>query len=269
MRRSRKSCGARVLGMAACAAGVCALASRPAAAQQPVQLDDEITFQSPQRWAFELRFGPYAPEIDSEFGGKAAPHESYFGDERRLMTQVELDYQFWHAFGSLALGVSTGYFRETAHPYVEPSPGSTPTDRSKADSTHLTLVPFGVGLVYRMDMAQRRWGIPLIPYGKLGLNYTIWSADDPDGEVATATAPGSSDKRRGRGGTLGWQVAGGLSLQLDFIDPDAARRLDTEVGINSTHLFIEWTRIELPAFGGEKKLHVGDTTWFAGLLFEM
>jgi len=45
--------------------------------------------------------------------------------------------------------------------------------------------------------------------------------------------------------------------------------MDRESGVNQTALFFEVTRYDLDGFGSGAALHVGDTTWFAGLMLEL
>jgi hypothetical protein len=233
------------------------VAAAPAQAQ-PTVVHDSERFRSPQCWAIELRFGPYSPEIDSQFkGAENPPHESYFGSKRRVMAQLELDYQFFQMFGSAAIGAQVGYFRETAKAF-----DVTGTKRS-ADTTALLLVPTSLQLIYRMDVPARRLGIPLVPYAKAGLSYTMWRVTDANGETAKGT-----DGKKGKGGTPGWQAAAGVALLLDFLDPGSARALDSDTGVNHTYLFVEFDRFEASGLGKKNALHVGDTTWLAGLMFE-
>jgi hypothetical protein len=248
----------RLLGLVALA--FCALAP-PATAQAQDILRDRQNYRSPQSWALELRFGPYSPEVDREFGQAATPHRDFFGTKPRLMSQLEIDWQFFQMFGTAAVGASVGFFRESARAFVQPAAGQ-PLEERSGDRTRFSLVPLSVLLVYRMDQAARVWNIPLVPYVKVGLNYTIWSVYDGNGNVARAEAPGG----RGRGGTPGWQAAAGISFLLDVIDPSAARELDSETGINHTYVFVEAAKVS--SFGGKGRLEVGDTTWLAGLLFE-
>ena len=76
-------------------------------AQEAAQVEGDTynRYRSPQRFAFELTFGPYRPDIDSEFNGARTPYKDYFGSGQDLLTRIELDYQFWHRYGSLAAGV--------------------------------------------------------------------------------------------------------------------------------------------------------------------
>jgi hypothetical protein len=238
------------------------LASAPASAQLVVQ-GANPRFGSPQRFALELRLGPYSPEIDEEFGGAKTPHEDYFGDDNRLMFQVEFDWQLYRhpAVGSVGIGASAGFFRETASsPFTA---GDDPNAQRSGDKSRLSLFPLAALAVYRADQMWRLWTIPLVPYGKLGLNYTFWNIYDGNDLVAEDTRGG-----RGRGGTLGWQAALGLSLVLDIVDLGSARELDSETGINHTHLFVEAVKYEASGLGQKNRLHVGDTTWLAGLMFE-
>jgi hypothetical protein len=247
---------------AALIAGLC-LAAPPAQAQLYRQPDP--AFRTPKNFALELRFGPYSPRVDDEFEGGAHPHETFFGTDRRLMTQLEFDYQFLTRFGSAAVGLSIGYFHEKGDALIE---SQRPNEQSPfaGDKTELSLYPAALLLVYRADQLWTRLGVPLVPYGKIGLNYTFWSVYNGNGEVARAGALGLSG--RGRGGTRGWQMAAGLALALDFIDSGSARELDSETGVNHTYLFAEWDKYQVSGLGQAGRLHVGDSTWVAGLMFE-
>jgi hypothetical protein len=248
--------------MRALVAAAVLLASAPASAQLVVQ-NAPTRFVSPQQFALELRLGPYSPEIDEEFGGAQTPHKDFFGDDTRLMFQIEFDWQLYRhpAVGSVGIGGSAGFFRETASsPF---NAGDEPSAGRSGDKSRLSLFPLAALAVYRADQLWRLWSLPLVPYGKLGLNYTFWNIYD--GNDLVAENPGGG---RGRGGTLGWQAAVGLSLVLDIIDLGSARELDSETGINHTHVFVEYVKYEVSGLGQKNKLHVGDSTWLAGLLFE-
>ena len=45
--------------------------------------------------------------------------------------------------------------------------------------------------------------------------------------------------------------------------------MDRESGVNQTAIFFEVARYALDNFGSSSALHVGDTTWFAGLMLEL
>jgi hypothetical protein len=251
-----------LLPAALAAACLLPFGARPARAQTTI-LHDSESYRSPQRWVLELRFGPYSPDVDSEFEGTKTPHRDFFGGKRRLMTQLEIDYQIFQGFGSVALGVQLGYFRENGLAFREPPAGEMASARS-GDNSRLSLYPFALLAVYRADQLWRRARIPVVPYAKIGLSYTLWSVYDGNDKVAESLEP----KGRGRGGTRGWQAAAGASLVLNVLDPGASRELDSETGINNTHLFFELARFAASGLGEENRLRVGDTTWLMGLAFD-
>ena len=230
---------------------------------------------SPRQYAIEARFSLYTPNIDSEFS-RTTPNAAVFGSKRRPMWQLEYDWEFLQKFGTLALGGVMGYYKENALacqltglqsdgtcPVVANDPSSGPS----GDNTGLRLIPLAALLVYRMDEAANRWHIPIVPYAKIGLNYTIWTITNGNGDVAWFTdSKGHASK--GQGGTMGWQAAVGLSLSLDFIDPGAARGFDADSGVNHTYAFFELDHIDGSGLYRKDVLRVGDDTWFAGLMFE-
>jgi MYXO-CTERM domain-containing protein len=205
---------------------------------------------SPHRWDLELRFGPYRPDVDDEFaqrGSPARPYEEVFGSSRRLMMQLEVDRQLVKlAGGTWALGVGAGYMR------AKGAALAADLKTASGDETALRLIPLSAALVYRAEALHDRFGSPLVPYAKLGLDCTLWQMSDS-----------SQSSRDGR--TFGWHAAAGVALDLTFLDPESTREMDRESGINGAAVFFEVARYDLAGFGSGSALHVGDTTWFAGL----
>jgi hypothetical protein len=226
-----------------------------------VEGDSYNRYKSPQRFAFELTFGPYRPAIDSEFDGDKPPHtpyKDYFGSGQHLLTRVELDYQFWRRYGSLGAGLSIGYFSVTGTAPIANMPGTLSGDQSQ-----LKVVPVALSAVYRFDYFLQERNFPLVPFAKLGLDWAYWQITDGNGNIADADSGG-----HGRGGTLGWHVAGGIALVLDFLDPDASHDFDQDLGVNHTALTFEFYHSDISGLGEANRLHVGDTNWTLGLLLE-
>jgi hypothetical protein len=234
--------------------------SFPSLASERSEMDDHG--RSPRSMAMEFRLGPYTPDIDSGLSNGATPGATVFGNGTHLLYQLEVDYDLLQSFGTLAVGVGIGYFRETAKAFVGTSDGASTGVRS-FDETALRLVPVSLLAVYRMDVLAERWNVPLVPYAKLGLNYTFWKVTDGNGDVATLPQGG-----RGAGGTAGWQASAGLALQLDILDPASMRELDSESGLNHMYVFCEYAHVDASGLGMGNRLHVGDNTWSAGLLLE-
>ncbi len=96
------------------------------------------------------------------------------------------------------------------------------TGLPSGDTSELKVVPFSLSAVYRFDYFLQTRDIPLVPFGKVGLDWAYWQITDGNGNIADDDSGG-----HGRGGTLGWHVAGGLALVLDLLDPDAAHDFDS------------------------------------------
>ncbi|HEX7505980.1 MAG TPA: MXAN_2562 family outer membrane beta-barrel protein [Polyangia bacterium] len=224
--------------------------------------DSDDHGRSPRTMAMEFRLGPYSPDIDSGLSNGATPQQTVFGTSTRLLYQLEVDYDLLKTFGTLALGAGIGYFRESAKAFIG-TPEGVSTGVRSSDETALRLIPVSLLAVYRMDVLAERWNVPLVPYAKLGLNYTFWKVTDGNGDVATLTRGG-----RGVGGTAGWQASAGLAFQLDILDPASMRELDSESGLNHMYAFCEYAHVDASGLGMGNRLHVGDNTWSAGLLLE-
>ncbi|PKN46205.1 MAG: hypothetical protein CVU59_06765 [Deltaproteobacteria bacterium HGW-Deltaproteobacteria-17] len=215
--------------------------------------------QSPIRWMWDLRGGLFVPDIDSEFGGGAKPYEDIFGSDPKMSWRMELSRQFYRGIGSLGVGADMGFFYRSGKALLE--------DGTKSgDTTSFILIPMGLKLVYRFDWFQTTYHIPLTPYGKAGLVYNLWWITDGDGAVATWDPDDGGGKARG--GTYGYEFALGLSLLLDFFDPESAGNLERDVGINNSYIFVEWTYNRSDNFGDDKALRVGGKTWMFGLAVE-
>jgi hypothetical protein len=215
-------------------------------------------YHSPRHFAFQLTFGPYRPDVDSEFTSGRHPYQDYFGSDGRLLSQIELDYQVFQKMGSAAIGLGVGFFHVSGA-----APNADHSGTLSADSSTLTMVPVSLSAVYRFDYFLQKNNFPLVPHAKLGLDWAYWQITDGNGEIAHDNAGG-----RARGGTLGWHAAIGLALVLDMFDPDAARSFDNEMGVNHTALVFEYGHYDISGLFESNRLHVGDTTWTLGLLLE-
>jgi hypothetical protein len=225
--------------------------ARPAAAE--IDLRTPGVVATPRQWNVELRFGPYRPDVDSEFanrGESARPYETLFSSSRHLMMQLEIDRQLSHRGGTWAMGVGAGYFNVTAAALTEN------LQSRSGDQTGLRLIPLTAVGVYRADLLRERWGSPVVPYAKAGLDCTLWRMSD-------------TSQANINGRTFGWHAAAGVTIDLSPLDPEAAGEMDRETGVNQTAVFFEVARYDLDGFGSGNALHVGDTTWFAGLMLEL
>lgn len=265
----------------------------PAAAQSfdPVELNaDHEEYHSPQHFALELKYGLYSPDIDATPGLTGRPFAELFNNQYgedpgarpagKSLFALEFDWQFWHPFGSFGLAASAGYSGRKSHSYeylikaedpnrpVSCTAGLNGDCVRSSDTTTLNIFPLTLQLVYRFDVLAERWNIPLVPYVKAGLAYYVWFMQKGDGNFARGLDSGDQGDARGYGGVPGFVVHPGLALLLDVFDKRAAQTLDSELGINHTYLFAEFSYVNISGLGFKDKLVLSDATWNAGLAFE-
>jgi hypothetical protein len=211
-------------------------------------------FESKQQFAFELRFGPYRPNIDQAFPA-ARPYANVFSDDKRVFAGIEFDWQVVRIpmVGTIGPGFGLGYTHMSAAARLQG------TNELAAEDTSLTLMPtYGVG-VLRIDTLARDTAVPLVVYGKAGLGLGFYKMGNDLGTQA-------------KGHTWGMHYALGAMFLLDSLDEFAATQLDNEMGINNSYLYLEWMMSRLDGFGhgnDRSVLNIGTDTWIAGIAFEM
>lgn len=234
--------------------------SRGAAAQADIH--DRLGGDSPRSLMFELKFGPYQPNIDSEFDGSGGPYHDLFGGDDLLLSTLQVEYEFYQTWGCLAAGVGIGYSGASGKGLM--SGGTKATE-----ATSLHLIPMNASLSYHLDIFATRWSVPLVPYVRVGFDYVLWWTTDGLGDVSDWAADEDSSTRPGYGGVWGWHVGGGLKLLLDIIAPTMARTFDIELGVNNTYLFGEVLYLSADDFGSGDSLRLGDLTFAFGIAFEI
>jgi hypothetical protein len=215
--------------------------------------------ESPQRFAFELRMGPYVPRIDEEFQGKT-PFKDTFGSGKGFHIGAEVDWQALRIpyFGSLGPGFSWAYTSRSAKAKISGS------GQESAEETKLSILPMSLVGVLRVDALTRELGVPLVPYGKAGLGLGLWSISTEQGVV-------TRDGVRGRGRSWGTHLALGGMLHLDFLEPGTALAFDDEMGVNNSYLFFEWMWSDLGSSSlleNKPQMRVGTSGWVLGLALE-
>jgi len=222
------------------------LAATPARAQED---------ESPQRFAVELKFGPYYPDVDTE-PGVGSPYQDVFGEKQTFMFLAEFDWQFLRLPGvNLGIGLLAGYFQDTGK-------GLDPDTGERAgEETQLKVLPGHFDAIVRVDALPRYTKVPLVPFVKAGVSYYIWWVENGRGI-------GRYDGTTGYGGTWGWNFSAGMMLLLDFFEPSAARTFDQEAGVNNSYLYADFFMARIDNFGDRNKLNLSDYTWTVGLAIE-
>lgn len=229
---------------------------------------------SKQRFAAEVKLGPYLPEIDARYSGPGlGPYATIFGrtdshgratkqPRMGIMPAVHFEWQFAYFAGTLGLGVQVAFFRDKAQAlFAKPKAGEYL--RSAADQVTFFMAPISLMLVYRFELLADFYKVPIVPYAKAGLTYALWRMKDGSGKTAVNSAG-----KKGAGGVVGWQINPGVALRMDFIEPGSAKKLDQVTGINHTYLFGELQITRLRNFGIGNSIDLGDKTFLAGLAIE-
>lgn len=224
---------------------------------------------SSQYFAFELRFGGYYPQVDQEPAlGGATPYKSIIKDGGpQFYIGLELDFLPLRIpyVGTFGPGIGWGYTRASKKAKFSAEAGPDRAGTESGDTTGLTIMPMYGVAVLRVDEFMRRWGIPVVPFAKLGFGLGTWTANTNAG---TETY-GSGDKAiKGSGISYGLHYGLGGAISLNFLDPAAARRLDQNTGVNHVYLMGEW--MNNTAIGRMSKgMYIGSSSWVVGLAVDM
>jgi hypothetical protein len=249
------------LALAACLAVALGASSARADDETGVLLvASHKSYETPERFLLEVRFGLYHPRVDADPAlHGATPYESTFGDTANFEIATEFDwlaYRIPH-LGTIGPGFGAGYTEASAlAPLVTPQPNGM---NLSGESTSLTIFPMYGVFVLRADVIDRELRVPLVPYAKFGLGWALWRASNSAGTSV------SSNGVVGEGTTLGLHGAIGLSVDLNFLDRAAARGFDNAMGVNHTYAFVEAFWANLSGLGQAHALNVGAYTWSAGL----
>jgi len=215
--------------------------------------------ESPRSGSFDLRFGGYRPDIDSEFGGTATPYANAFGTSNALMVQALFARSLFLSDAvTVDLGFGVGYWEKYGV-------GVNPVDGSIGDHTSMRVLPLTLAATARLDWLFSQAGVPLAPYLRASIHDYLWWTYAGGGSVAVGATG-----QHGSGQTLGWSVTGGVGLVLDFFDGQLAREMDFDTGINHTILFVDVTKAWVDDFGSKSSWNLSpdaSLVWSLGLMF--
>ncbi len=197
---------------------------------------------SPEHFGFELRVGMYQPLSL----GEAFSSPDYFGGDIGPEMSMQIHYYPGRIpyLGLIGVGLGLGWSQWDTN---RPGGGATDTERNVFEI--IVLQPM---VQWRFDTLAREARIPIVLTPKLGFDFAHWLTD----------GSGSTPD----GWSIGPRFAIKLSLELDFLEPRAARQLDEEWGINHSELFAEFYY----SMAGDlfpNQLPMGGWGWAAGLGF--
>lgn len=221
---------------------------------------DSLAGQSTQRFALELRMGPYLPNVDSEFGGNG-PFTQYFGKKRRVALGLEFDWLPFVVPDVLRFGPGAAVMYTTIG--GKPFYNDGKREAAESQTTSLRVFPHWVGAVLRVDALDRNTFIPLVFAAKLGFAHALWWTED-----VPRNSP-AHDGTRGRGRSYGYYYGLGAYLDMGFLDDVSRKRMDAFLGINRSYLFGELYSLNLDGFGASNIMDLSDRSWVLGLAFDI
>ena len=189
-----------------------------------------ISGESERSAAIEFKLGGYQPSVDHEAGLFGTPFKEFFGDRPMLLFQLEGERMLWQQVGSFGVGASIGYSELYAKSLV------AATGERSSESSGFKVMPLRALATYRFDYPALHMGIPLVPYVKGGLAYSVWWAT-------------KGSDTQGQGGQWGYTAIGGLAFMLDFLEPRLAKDFDSDLGVNHSYLFAEYVYEDINNFG--------------------
>jgi hypothetical protein len=218
-------------------------------------------YQRPSRFLLvALKVDRYDPKIDSEPGLTSNPYHQIFGDRAPLRWQAEVDWEVWHPYGSILVGVTGGYWQNFGKGLIKA------TRAQSQDTALLDIIPLGLIATYRFDKLADLWQrFPIIPYAQIGLMRALWISYNGVGDVSPDT---SGRGGKGQGWTLGYTTVLGFAVALDAIDPELSREAFQDTGIQRSSVFAEYGWTNLDGFGNNKSLILSDHAWRFGVEME-
>jgi hypothetical protein len=224
---------------------------------------------------FEFKVGPYYPRMgDEDFPNEAfrISFGNYEDGQDGVPSLVEgpgtnplfnlgTEVQVWRGFGSATVYGSVGFAKWTGAALDEE------TGRPTADDTTLNIVPLTLQAGYKADFIVERTAVPLVPYIRGGLAYTIYWVTDGSGSISEVSDEGTGEIYQGLGGKFGVVGTAGVALLLNFFDNRSTRALYNTTSIRGTYVFFEGVLSDVNGFG-QDGFDFSDFTWNAGLQLE-
>ena len=218
----------------------------------PVRNERGESRASEQNLAFEVRFGPYLPELPNPTVITPSFADE-LGRSHRVMAGFEADWQALRLPEILSLGpgAGMGYTRLSNEGIYLQQPYSA----------QLKIWTQWLWAVMRIDILQQKYAVPFVFYGKLGAARASWWSHNRPPYNSTKDLADSGSAQG-----LAWAL--GAMFDLGFFEPERASRMDAISGVNHMYVFWEWYQFKLDDFGKGVN-QVGDSTWALGWAVDM
>jgi hypothetical protein len=219
-------------------------ASGASAQSRPDDPESKRLWKGLGRSTVSMSIASYEPNLDAD--STFPVYGCFFKGATLPQLGGAADLHLWDGFGSLQLSVGVDVTQ--ANGFAQPLDTTKTCQKPTATAVQLTMASVRPGLTYRFDPLLDWVGIPLVPYGRVGL-VGMGYLFSKDGEVA------ESKKQNPIGARLGAEGAVGLMLALDFLDgvdpftPDATRRARADGVFDHTFIFVEGAVMDITTFG--------------------
>jgi len=211
--------------------------------------------ESERNWTAHAGFGFYSLDfIDDEFSG-VSPADDIFGNKKRFYFNLGAERYVWQGIGTVGVEAALGYWKASGH-------GRYLDGTEAPESTSFNFIPLKASAVYRFDYLWQEFGVPLVPYAKLGLDYYIWFI------LNQHKSSSSFEGQKSYGGTFGFHVSYGLQFCLDIIDKKLANEFDRDVGVNNTYIYVEGSFAQVNDFWAGDSFNLSSHHLLAGILLE-
>lgn len=144
--------------------------------------------------------------------------QSIYGASGQFFPNLTFGVVPWSKFVHVEIDVGIGFVQFSGEQQFVDGGGDS------ADKVMMTLFPITVDLLVGVDIFYEQ---PVVPYGGIGLNYTLWRENEHGGGTEW-----SGDK-------LGYSAFFGGAFLLDVLEVSRSRALDATTGINDVYITIE------------------------------
>jgi hypothetical protein len=197
--------------------------------------------ESVERFILEFRGGPSSPAVT-----RNSAYGDFFSSDIGPNLGIEVDGVVYREprWFYVTVGGSVGILNFSGNAL------ETLTGATVGEKTTLSIIPLTAVGSFRFDALARRFHIPLVLTARLGWEWAHWNT-------------GTGSRTDATGWSVGPVFSGQVAIDLDTFEPNGARNLDEEWGINHTYLFGEIYHFAPVA----KSLDLADTSWLLGLGF--
>lgn len=220
-------------------------------------------------WGAEIRFGPYQPRMGNK--NEQDYYDQFFNDRSPMLKAIEFERYLYNFYGMVGVFGRIGHWkisgkslrcRDAADAIVECGTSTVATTTEASDVSAMIIVPLSMGVIYRFTYLRTKLNVPLIFYGKAGLDYYLWWIS-ANGETAQFPVDKATAEREAKGGTTGFHFAAGVAFNLDWIEGGGGHK-----SFLDSYLFAEGKWTQADGFGNRLKPDMSDSQFVFGLAFD-